>query len=182
MGTRWFNQDGLTVRFGTRAAQEDVENTTKFSTDGPTNLIRLSIPDMTALDTSANAVLAATGGLYAAGNYANSVSLPDNSLITAVRTITRTACTGTSSTFNIGTYTVSATTGLLVVDDVDSIVNTTDGTLSEVTTEGQVSEAYTGANLYQSDSGTSSNLVIVVTRVTAFTAGAVDFEIEYQPL
>jgi hypothetical protein len=178
MGTRWFNNDGLVVRFGTRTSTEDDENAKKVSTMGDVQTLKVVIPDLTALDTAANAVLAATGGIYAAGNYANGSTIPALSTIVGVRTRTDTVATGVGANLNVGTWTVSTTTGLLVNDkDPDGIVDDTDGDVAGYTPVGAV---VTGAGALLLESVGTADVVIAPTYTTAaFTAGAVTIYIDY---
>lgn len=171
MGNKWFNEDGLTVRFGTRSANEDEDVAAQTSTAGRVQEIELVIPDLTALADD-------SGVNYAAGEFVNAAKIPAGASILSAELVVDTAATGTTGDdILVGAYTVSPTTGLLVVEDIDGFIDAGDGDLANLTPAGNV---VTGTGALIGGAVTGDVVVAAVQAGTAFTAGAVRVRVEYR--
>ena len=172
----WFNKDGLVVNYGTRTTQKDSAGSVK--TFGPEQTIVFPIT-LASLSTAATV----NTGIYAPQYAANAAFLPPNSLVTEVKVVTKVAATsGGAATLSIGTYTLSASTGLFVVDDIDALFEPGDAALADFSAVGEsITLIKGGANGIGAAVGsTSANLYIAAIYATAaFTAGEVVAYIKY---
>ena len=179
-GNTWYNEDGLSVGFGTHTADSDTGVTTV--TSGSTAELVIDIPDLTALDTAANAVLAATGGIYAAGYHAGAAEIPANATVQQVTIKTTTPATGATADLQLGAYTVDDDTDLLVAVDADGFAAAADSALADFSVAGEtiVLGKAAGAALVGKATVGAAAVVVAPTYVTAaYTAGALQVIIEY---
>ena len=170
MGIKWFNQDGLTVRFGPRALNDDEDVAQQSSTMGVTQEVEINVPDFVALvdDDAANA---------AAGEYVNAALIPAGAFIESATVFVDTLATGTAGDdLLVGAYTIDPATGLLVVEDVDGFINATDGDLANLT----AGNVITGTGVLVGATVTGDVVVAAVQAGTAFTAGAARVRVEYR--
>ena len=180
-GNTWYNEDGLSVGFGTHTADSDTGVTT--ATSGSTAELVIDIPDLTALDTAANAVLAATGGIYAAGYHAGAATIPANATVQQVTIKTTTAATsGGAADLTLGAYTVDDDTGLLVAVDADGFAAAGDSALADFSVAGEtivLGKAAGAALVGKATVGAAAVVVAPTYATAAYTAGALQVIIEY---
>ena len=179
MGTKWFNDDGLVVRFGARSTSDAADVPAQTSTAGKTQEITLRIADMTDLGTDATA----DSGAYTAGEFVNSAFIPANATVQQVTIKTLTAVTsGGAADLLLGAYTISTSTGLLVAVDADGFAAAGDSALADFSAAGEsiILGKAAGAALIGKVTVGSSPVVIAATYVTAvYTAGAIEVIVEY---
>ena len=170
MGNKWFNQDGLSVRFGTRPGNEDEDVASQTSTMGAIQEIVLKLGDLTTLADD-------TGVAYTAGEFVNAAKIPAGAFIVSAEVVVDTLATGTAGDdLLVGAYTVDASTGLLVVEDIDGFINATDGDLANLTAGNVIA----GTGVLVGATVTGDVVVAAVQAGTAFTAGAARVRIEYR--
>ena len=176
MGTKFFNKDGLTIRFGTRSANEDEDVASQTSTAGRIQEITLKVKDATTIPVTSAASVAA-------GEFANSAFIPANATILAARVKTDVAlASGGAADLIIGTYTISPTTGQLVVVDANGILDEADSALADFSVAGEttfVDKASTAALVGKTTVGAAPVVVAVARLVAAYTAGALTITVEY---
>lgn len=176
MGTKFFNKDGLTVRFGTRVANDDEDVASQTSTAGRVQEITLKVKDATTIPlTDATSV--------AAGEFANSAFIPANATVIAVRIKTDTAlASGGAADLIVGTYTISASTGKLVVVDANGLLDEGDSALADYSVAGEtvfIGKGQTAALVGKTTVGAAAVVVAVARLTAAYTAGAVTITVEY---
>ena len=170
MGNKWYNQDGLTVRFGTRPGDEDSDVAAQPSTAGRVQEMEIVLEDFTALADD-------SGVNYAAGEFVNAAKIPAGAFILSAEVVVDTAATGTAGDdLIVGAYTVSPTTGLLVVEDIDGFVTAANGDLANLT----AGNVITGSGALVGATVTGDVVVAAVQAGTAFTAGAARVRVEYR--
>ena len=174
---RWYNEDGLTVRFGARPTDEDENVASQPSTAGKVQEIVLKSRDATDIP-----ITDATS--EAAGEFANSAFIPANATVIRVRVKADVALTsGGAASLLIGTYTIDASTGQLVAVDVDGILAAADNALADLNTDGELIERNrdnaTAAQLGETTVGSVAVVVALAVDTAVYTAGALTVTIEY---
>jgi hypothetical protein len=170
MGTKWYNQDGLTVRFGPRDLNDDEDVATQTSTAGAVQEIVLEIADFVTLADD-------TAAAYPAGEYVNAAKIPAGAFILSAEVVVDTLATGTAGDdLIVGAYTIASATGLLVLEDIDGFINATDGDLANLT----AGNVITGTGALVGATVTGDVVVAAVQAGTAFTAGAARVRVEYR--
>lgn len=168
---KWFNQDGLTVRFGARTTAADADVAAQPSTAGRVQEMEIVLSDLTLLADD-------DGVNYAAGEFVNAAIIPAGASILSAELVVDTAATGTAGDdVLVGAYTIDPATGLLVVEDIDGFINATDGDLANLTPAGNV---VAGTGVLIGGAVTGDVVVAAVQAGTAFTAGAVRVRVEYR--
>ncbi len=173
MGTKYFNQDGLTVRFGTRVTDDDENVPAQSSTAGIDQEVsfQLNLVDLVTTDASGEA----------AGEFANSAFIPANSTVTSVQVILDTIATsGGSADLLIGAYTVDSATGLLVVVDADGFMTAAEGDILLLDGAQGDDVAATAGALIGVSVGANPIVVAAAFTTAAFTAGEVSVRIRYR--
>lgn len=176
MGVKWFNKDGLTVRFGGRANSDDENQAAQTSTGGKTQEITLKLPDLTAL-TSGDA----TG--VAAGEFVNSARLPAGAVVQQVTIVTDTAAaSGGAADLLIGTYSLGATGVLsLTGGDADGLCAAGDSALADFSVAGEtivLGKAAGAALIGKVEVGIDAYIAASYA-TAAYTAGALTVIVEY---
>jgi len=173
---RWYNQDGLTVRFGARPSDEDENVASQPSTAGKIQEIVLKSRDATDIP-----IDDATG--EAAGEFANSAFIPANATVIGVRVKADTGLTsGGAASLKVGAYTIDASTGQLVEVDADGFVAAADNALSDLDADGEIVEFDKSANaalLGKVTVGSEKVVVALAVDTAVYTAGALTVTIEY---
>jgi hypothetical protein len=170
MGTKWYNQDGLTIRYGPRALNDDEDVAFQTSTAGSVQEIVIRVEDATLLADD-------TGVAYAAGEFVNAAKIPAGAFILSAEISVEEDVTGTATDdVLVGAYTVSASTGLLVVESIDGFIDAGDGDVS-VLLDG-VTIAGTGGLVGSVVVG--DVVVVAVQAGTALTAGKFSVRVEYR--
>lgn len=161
--TNGINDDGLRVKFGTD--QGTTGKAGEYSVDGPRLTKRWTIDDMSALGSSA-AIL--TGH--------HETVIPANARITKVILTVEDACTGTSSTLNVG---LKRQSDFSTEVDHDGLIAA--GALATMDAAGDIVEYTQGSTGHGALIGTTLayNSVLVAYYGTAFTAGKVYVDVEY---
>ena len=176
MGNKFYNKDGLVIRFGTRVEGEDEDVASQTSTAGKVQEITLKVRDATTIPvTDATSV--------SAGEFANSAFIPANATIISARIKTDTPlASGGAADLIVGTYTIDATTGLLVVVDANGILDEADSALADFSVAGEtvfVDKASTAALVGKTTVGANPVVVAVARLVATYTAGALTITVEY---
>ncbi len=173
MGTKFVNQDGLTIRFGTRVQGDDRDVPSQTSTGGLVQQLtfRVDLADINATD-------AASGS---DGEFVNSALIPANATVQAVSVITEivAASTGAADVI-LGHYTLSA--GVLVLVDADSLLDAGSSALADFSAVGEtmvIDKATGGAALGKTTLGSSPTVLACASLTEVYTAGRLKFIVDY---
>lgn len=170
---RWYNQDGLVVRFGPRPALEDDDQAGQPSTAGRTQELSFEV-QLVDLDLND-----ATG--EEAGIFANSARLPEGSVVQKVTLVTKTpAASGGAADFLLGTYSIAAN-GQLALGDADSLAAAGDSALADFSVAGEsiiLEKAAAAALIGKTEVG-SDTYVAAAAGTAVYTAGVIQVTIEY---
>jgi hypothetical protein len=173
---RWYNQDGLTVRFGARPTDEDENVASQPSTAGKIQEIVLKSRDATDIP-----IVDATG--EDAGEFANSAFIPAFATVIGVRIKSDTGLTSAgAASLLVGAYTIDAVTGQLVAVDVDGFVAAADNALSDLDADGEILEldkSAAAALLGKVTVGSEKVVVALAVDTAVYTAGALTVTLEY---
>lgn len=171
---KWINKDGLAVGSGRHTTDNDVP--AKLSKTGEVHTILISVPDMSLLNDDVTDTSGTDVGLYQ-----QAALLPANAKVVEVRIVTKTACTGTSSTLLLGNYTWDAVTRVYTAVDADGFCNATDGALAGFNVAGETLTLGKSANAALLGKAVAHTAVSAVfpTYGTAFDSGAVDIYLDY---
>lgn len=156
----WNNDDGLYVKFGTEKATAAVGGELAFL-ESDMHVTQIELADMSALASSA-------------AIQDDTVTIPAGAFISKVELLVDTACTGTSSTLDVGW-----------IDAVDRTSNADDdafivaGALATMDAAGDIVTYTQGSTAHGAGIGTtlSTTKLVTVNYGTAFTAGAVRIKI-----
>ncbi len=172
MGNKWYNQDGLTVRYGTRPAGEDDYQASQPSTAGRTQEISFLLDLVNDCPTDATAV--------AAGEFANSARLPSDAVVQKVTIVTKVAAaSGGAADLLLGTYDLDAA-GQLALGDADSLCAAGDSALADFSVAGEsivLGKAAAAALIGKAEVG--SDAYVAASSGIAYTAGELQVTIEY---
>jgi hypothetical protein len=159
----WYNSDGLLVKFGTEEGTAGKAG--EYEWDGPTRLVELVIPDLTALTSSA--VI-----------QSDVVTIPTGAVIRSIKVITNTVATsGGSATLNIGLISTDRSSNIsdtalvsaLALTSIDGLGETTDIVFGSTAAGTKVGTTIGAAN----------GLLTAKYGTAAFTAGKVTIQIFY---
>lgn len=165
----YVNPDGLEIRFGT--SEVGPSRAGEFRTVGGRRVVILAIPDLTLLgDATAPAIID------------DVVMIPKGVYVKRVTVRCTTAATGSSTTLDIGLVKRDMATekdynGLVVAATLANI-----DTIGDLVTVQDPDDSFAGALMFAT-TGTDSGGYYVTANynTSAFTAGAVQVEIEYEP-
>jgi len=173
---RWYNQDGLTVRFGARPSDEDENVASQPSTAGKIQEIVLKSRDATDIPLND-----ATG--EAAGEFANSAFIPADATVIGVRIKSDTGLTsGGAASLLVGAYTIDAASGQLVAVDADGFVAAADNAIADLDADGEtlsLDKSAAAALLGKASVGSAAVVVALAVDTAVYTAGALTVTIEY---
>lgn len=177
MGIKWYNQDGLTVRFGPRNLNDDENVASQTSTMGKMQQLTLKLPDLTLLPLND-----ATG--VAAGEFANSARLPAGATVQEVTIVTDTpAASAGAADILIGVYSVDSATGQLSLTggDADGLAAAGDSALADFSVAGEtmVLDKAAGAALIGKTQVGIDGYVAAAYATAVYTAGALTVIIDY---
>lgn len=175
MGTKFVNQDGLTIRFGTRVQGDDRNVQAQPTTGGVVQqlIFRVDLADINATD-------AVTGS---AGEFVNAALIPANATVQEVTVITEivAASTGAADVI-LGHYTIAAATGLLVLVDADSLLDAGSSALADFSVIGEslvIDKATGGAALGKTTLGANPTVLAAASLTEVYTAGRLKFIVDY---
>ena len=160
----WMNKDGLYVKFGREEGAAAVGGA--LNVDGRTRVVKATI-DMTAV-TDSDAIVGGADGSFG-------IRLPNAAFIEKVRVTVKTACTGSSSTLDIGLLKASDRSTAL---DADGLVAA--ATVASLGVAGNIIEYTQGDTSHGELIGTAlaeEGVLCAKWGTAAFSAGEIEVEV-----
>jgi hypothetical protein len=174
--TGWVNKDGLVVGFGPRSVTKD--STSKLVESNEQTVV-FKLSNLALLGTDATVGT----GIYAPANVQNNAFIPAGATVQEVMIITDTeaASTGAADVL-LGLYTISASTGKLVVVDADGLAEAGDSALADFSVIGEtvvLGKSANAAYIGKKTVGAAPVTVGAISATEVYTAGALTVLVKY---